>query len=1591
MANLQTESHHAQVAAPADATGNESCCKGDVGAARKNSSLKYAEDVPLEDVSTASDSQHNSDKDQSWLVAICTDKRFEAFIIILVFCNAITMAMDSPGASQGLLDVLSILELVFLAFFSAEALLKVMAFRLRYFMDPWNVMDILIVALGWITTFSLSLNLSALRVFRAFRALRILKGIGKVGGLKTLVESLILSIPKLGHVFSLWAFFMLIFSIVGVQLFQGVPSRRCYTPINEVHWRLDTSQLQRCSPAADLPWLIGGRSCDAGTTCWEPQTFPRNGCPPSESSCVYHEPVYSWDNILHSILMTIKITALDNWVLEQHKVQEGWAHLACLYFIGLLCLVTFFALNLTLAVLSRGFLQATAKERAVRFKRKVAAAKAHVAEKNERRRISLAAQACVTEVSLRTKMKDWLTSWTFYSVVAIVSVINVVILACDYFMAPEPLRDAITIVNVLCSVFFILEAAIKILVFGHRSYFFGEGVEFIRRESHFSKGGNRFHFFLVVMSILELTITGFGAEVVYISVFRCLRTTRLLQLARKFPRLKKQTSALAQASIESLYLVILLVVFICIFTILGMQLFGDKIDVSVPLRFSFRSLWQSAYTVFVILTGENWTEMMSITIQETSWAAALYYLLVFVTGRYILLNLFICILVDSLKDYSRKLMIINTLSPMARKRNVIVPAVVTGEQAMPKSPKSQKSAERLMVETGVSNPTGEKNAQVRAAFGHRNGQWSSPEPASPTSPTYTVRTSSVASLPAYSPALLERRSSAWKHFMNAAAYEDHPDKLKFLEDILEGGNTAQIHGPSEGLKIAPGFRGWCQKVVQNRYFTTTILLLILANSLFLAVDTPWTQNNCFQEPCDTHSMILYITDVFFTFVFLMEMLLKLYAYGPQVYLTSRSNLTDVFIVIMSGLGLFIPILKVCRVLRTLRLVSRVPSLKIAVNALFRALPALGTVHIILALIWLLFGILGVQLLMGRFWYCKTVNKEVLLLNQDQCLPPNVWTRNRWDFDNIGVAFVSLTIIAWGEEWDTYLWNAIDSTPPGLAPESNSSAAFGLFFVAFFIFGSFLSLNLFAAILIDEYLSNQEGLIMLTEGQKRYVRNVQVMIVARLPPLCARPSMPWRRKVLRFTASRLFTNLINVVILLNMLAMMLDYYQQPATWTDTLAVTNVIFVAIFACEAALKIVGYGLHGYLTDSWNRFDLFLVVVSIVMLPFDGPGASVFRVLRVLRMINRIEGMRICALALFLALPGLINILAFMAIVFFMFAVAGVQIFGRIDFSHPVYRDMYPFGLGETLNFSDLYHAFVLLFSISTIEGWHQMMESCILKPAGCEVHRSCGTSAAVPFFLMFMVTSSCILLNAIVVTVLANFEMAADQNQIVLAEFKVRWAFLDQEHTKVLPASRLLVLLRMISVPAGPLDFTGKLVKAGHVGTSSHLLMQVAGFGNAGLLQMLPIADALYIPIQRNLTVQYEQVVLAICRLIEGLSRQEVTGLAKHIGVHPPTDDCFCVHHLLLVRLLTSLWVSYRDRKEARSTACLARSPPALIPTIPESDSETCVQELSPDLLRMQKAHLVVDTGQTSCPASPITGQSAYTSPLHSDDEKTEVGSV
>lgn len=240
------------------------------------------------------------------------------------------------------------------------------------------------------------------------------------------------------------------------------------------------------------------------------------------------------------------------------------------------------------------------------------------------------------------------------------------------------------------------------------------------------------------------------------------------------------------------------------------------------------------------------------------------------------------------------------------------------------------------------------------------------------------------------------------------------------------------------------FRRFCYKVVKHSQFENMILFAIIISSLKLIVDTYVEKDNSDWESIEE---IGSIVDYFFTCFFFLESLLKATAFGfvwdTNSYLRESWSQLDFFIVVASLFDVYmsisasgnidlsmVKILRLLRILRPLRFISHNKNMKIVVTALLESVPAVLNVLIVVILIWMMFAILGINLMKDKLWYCKfPADHEdddedlVYKIGKYACeaIRGAEWTTYDMNFDNIFSSMMTLFVLSTLEGWPDYMW------------------------------------------------------------------------------------------------------------------------------------------------------------------------------------------------------------------------------------------------------------------------------------------------------------------------------------------------------------------------------------------------------------------------------------------------------------------------------------------------------------------------------------------------------------------------------------------
>ena len=153
----------------------------------------------------------------------------------------------------------------------------------------------------------------------------------------------------------------------------------------------------------------------------------------------------------------------------------------------------------------------------------------------------------------------------------------------------------------------------------------------------------------------------------------------------------------------------------------------------------------------------------------------------------------------------------------------------------------------------------------------------------------------------------------------------------------------------------------------------------------------------------------------------------------------------------------------------------------------------------------------------------------------------------------------------------------------------------------------------------------------------------------------------------------------------------------------------IFTVMFAFEMAIKMVGFGKR-YFTDSWNIFDMVIVILSIIgiiMTEFStskvGSQTTIirsFRIIKIFYIFKKNKALKSSLMTLMISFPAMANIGSLLILLNLIYSVLGVYLFAEVMHTPGV--------IDSVTNFQSVGRAFITLIRIMTGEGWPKLMEA-------------------------------------------------------------------------------------------------------------------------------------------------------------------------------------------------------------------------------------------------------------------------------------------
>ncbi|XP_060127422.1 voltage-dependent L-type calcium channel subunit alpha-1D isoform X2 [Zootoca vivipara] len=1410
-------------------------------------------------------------------IGIVEWKPFDIFILLAIFANCVALAVyipfpedDSNSTNQNLEQV----EYAFLIIFTVETFLKIIAYGLllhpnAYVRNGWNLLDFVIVIVGLFSVIleqltkeeedgahssgkSGGFDVKALRAFRVLRPLRLVSG---VPSLQVVLNSIIKAMVPLLHIALLVLFVIIIYAIIGLELFIGKMHKSCF---------FDDSDILAEEDPAPCAFSGSGRQCPMnGTECKGGWPGPNGG-------------ITNFDNFGYAMLTVFQCITMEGWTDVLYWVNDA---IGCewpwIYFVSLIILGSFFVLNLVLGVLSGEFSKEREKAKArgdfqkLREKQQleedlkgyldwITQAEDIDPENEEegdgegKRNTSMQASetesvntenvggegegpACcgalcqiISKSKFSRRWRRWnrfnrrrcraaVKSVSFYWLVIVLVFLNTLTISSEHYNQPDWLTQIQDIANKVLLALFTCEMLVKMYSLGLQSYFV----------SLF----NRFDCFVVCGGIVETILVELEImSPLGISVFRCVRLLRIFKVTRHWTSLSNLVASLLNSMKSIASLLLLLFLFIIIFSLLGMQLFGGKFnfDETQTKRSTFDNFPQALLTVFQILTGEDWNAVMYDGIMayggpsSSGMVVCIYFIILFICGNYILLNVFLAIAVDNLADAES----LNT----AQK-----------EEAEEKERKKTARKESLDTKKG-DKPEGEqkkgKDAKVTInEYGEGEDEDKDPYP------------------PCDVP-VGEEEEEEEEPEVPAGPRPRRISELNMKEKMtpIPEGSSFFIFSNTNPIRVG------CHRLINHHIFTNLILVFIMLSSASLAAE----------DPIRSHSFrnnILGYFDYAFTAIFTVEILLKLTVFGAFLHKGSFCrnyfNLLDLLVVgvslvsfgIQSSAISVVKILRVLRVLRPLRAINRAKGLKHVVQCVFVAIRTIGNIMIVTTLLQFMFACIGVQLFKGKFYRCTDEAKQnpvecrgIFIVYKDgdvesPMVRERVWQNSDFNFDNVLTAMMALFTVSTFEGWPALLYKAIDSNGENIGPVYNYRVEISIFFIIYIIIIAFFMMNIFVGFVIVTFQEQGEQEYKNCELDKNQRQCVEYALKAR-PLRRYIPKNPYQYKFWYMVNSTVFEYIMFVLIMLNTLCLAMQHYGQSKPFNDAMDILNMVFTAVFTVEMFLKLIAFKPKGYFSDAWNSFDSLVVIGSIVDIvlseadhyftdawnTFDAlivVGSVVdiaitevnnneesarisitffrlFRVMRLVKLLSRGEGIRTLLWTFIKSFQALPYVALLIAMLFFIYAVIGMQVFGKVALKDGSQ-------INRNNNFQTFPQAVLLLFRCATGEAWQEIMLAC-MPGKRCDPESdfnpgeefTCGSNFAIIYFISFYMLCAFLIINLFVAVIMDNFDYLTRDWSILgphhLDEFKRIWSEYDPEAKGRIKHLDVVTLLRRIQPPLG-----------------------------------------------------------------------------------------------------------------------------------------------------------------------------------------------
>eukprot|EP00960_Hanusia_phi_P041224 754897-Hanusia_phi.AAC.1 len=934
----------------------------------------------------------------------------------------------------------------------------------------------------------------------------------------------------------------------------------------------------------------------------------------------------------------------------------------------------------------------------------------------------------------------------------VVMLVHGVAMAGNQYDAPAQWQENAYWSFLFCNLYFLFEVLLRLIESGGVVKFWKDNF-------------NKFEFVLVLI--------GFIGVITYDSFLLLLPAVRFYRLMSYFPTLESLLFS-AVSSVKAIANVFLFIVMVGIcFVIAGRYVLNCDISVSLHCmrdltRSNFSSFILASLTMFQLLIGDSWSGVLYSSLYAKDSTSMQIFICMFIMSWFvfaslILNNLFVAVIIENFE-------ISVTIENIGKPGN----AAKVRELFKKAYEGFYKANSRILGGTIDRSQSIPKLLPARANFKfHHKSQ---------------------------DDALPSAKIDELIPNFHATGGEggDETELSKILKEVTDFTSVRKAVEEVQQERVLFLFypyspvRRFFVWLGKQYIFDMFVYAAILGSCFFLMITPPYQDMGV--DPIVSYWAMSYWNRVF-VFIFTIEFGCKIMASGlyftNTAYLRSGWNRMDTLVLLFawieeSGLltqGKLAKVVRMSRALRPLRLMKRNEGMRVVIDALISTLLPVWYVIIFAIFTFIVGALMAVGIFGGKLKYCSTPVAD-FPLGKRECVGtyvvdsgymiPSAWNNPDFNFDSFYNAIITLFRVT-TFKYVNIIFACMDITNIDQSPSTNHSPLNSLFFVVYLIVGGLFVMNLFVGFIIDGFNANK-GSSPEEVLYHRFTR--QVHSYRPYYEYFKRPQNILSRFLQRVAESKSFQSWSTTCVFINVIFMLMENADAGKTLTTILSMQNDVFFILLDVEVFIYLIAYGPGGFFNDPWKGFDLFVAIGTgsgyIANNPKVSAGARVFRLMRVVRLMKAFKPIRIIMETFLQSMQQLLNIVILLFLVYSMFAVVFVQVFGVVKYGSRI---------GPTANFETFPIALQTIFQLVTGDEWQSMMVDCQVQPPACtekfqgKSFGDCGSTFAFPWFVFFKLVCESVMLNLFIGMILDNFSYITDDVAQVEDENWTHGASADQ----------------------------------------------------------------------------------------------------------------------------------------------------------------------------------------------------------------------